>query len=327
MLENHGETASPCIVNAESLMLESFELLLGYKIVGDSHSHHMVSLRGVLTGYSDLDDITGGIRPGELLLVTGESGTGKTSLVSNIAVNVAKQEADGACVLVFGREMNDAAMGLRMLSSESKVPLTKMRWGALDEEDWAALTNAAYGISRLDMYICDDLLLTPEGMCAIIQDMAKQAKILLVVLDGPTDLGWLSALKEAAWSVDAPAIATALVSQPESKHLVDFEVRLEPGKVLFRDWASEQIVATLVSNRVGPTGSLAMRLTPECFRFDNYPGQADGMYRRNDRDVGELAREIGWSRDEVSDALNDAYEERFGQSAGWRKRPGGEKNS
>lgn len=322
-----GGATNTRVVDAGVLMEESFELLLEHKLEGELSNHHGVSLSKALTGYTDLDDRTGGIGPGELLLVTGEPGTGKTSLVTNIAVNVAKQGVQGARVLIFECETQDAAMGLRMLSSESRVPLLKMRWGALDKGDWEVLADDANAIGRLDLYICDDTLLTPERMRAIVRDMAEQAMISLVVLDGPLGPFWLTALKEVARSVDAPAIATGLALRPEAKHLVDFEVHLKVEKAIFRDEMSEEIIATLASNRVGPRGKLTMKFIPECLRFDNCPGDANGVYKRNDRYVGELARELGWSRDDAADALNDVYEQRFIQSTGLGEKPCGEKSS
>jgi len=163
-------------------------------------------ITGVPTGFSMMDKITGGFNPGDLIIVAARPGMGKTSLVLNMAVNVAlpkiieaqggesdglggevRRESGGG-VAVFSLEMPREQLAARMLCSEARVDVSKLRQGALQGEDWRKLTMAAAELSKLPIWIDDDSDLSPLALRAKvrrIQTLCEQqgTKLGLVVID------------------------------------------------------------------------------------------------------------------------------------------------
>src|SRR5688572_4986996 len=96
---------------------------------------------GVPSGYEDLDKMTSGFQNGDLVIIAGRPSMGKTSLAINVAENAAIHHK--VAVAVFSLEMSKEQLVLRMLGSQSEVPLHKIRNGFLGQEDWPRLTTGA----------------------------------------------------------------------------------------------------------------------------------------------------------------------------------------
>ena len=129
-------------------------------------------ITGVSTGFERLDAKTAGLHAGDLTIVAARPGMGKTSFVLNLGVNVAsprtvsvpgpnegvagiEREEPGAGVCVFSLEMPREQLGTRMVCSEGRVDLGKLRQGYLQPEDWRRLTEAASYLSSLPIWIDD----------------------------------------------------------------------------------------------------------------------------------------------------------------------------
>lgn len=127
-------------------------------------------LTGTPTGFERLDGMTSGLHKGELSIVAARPGMGKTSLVLNMAVNVAAprsittadpsgieetREVPGLGVAVFSLEMPREQLASRMMCSEGRVDVGKLRQGHLNERDWQNLTQAAAFLHRLPIWIDD----------------------------------------------------------------------------------------------------------------------------------------------------------------------------
>src|SRR5262249_37565110 len=133
-------------------------------------------ITGVATGFERLDAKTAGLHDGELTIVAARPGMGKTSFVLNVAVNVASpkaiseggsssgledlgsravREEQGLGVAVFSLEMPREQLASRMLCSEGRVDVGKMRQGFLQDRDWNNLTQSAAFLSRLPIWIDD----------------------------------------------------------------------------------------------------------------------------------------------------------------------------
>jgi replicative DNA helicase len=127
---------------------------------------------GMATGFVDLDRKTSGLHPGELIIVAARPGMGKTSFVLNIAVNAARPQrvqmpgpgesgyADvvdvpGTGVAVFSLEMPAEQVALRLLCSEAKVDVGRVRSGFADRDDWSKLTTAATELSTMPIWLDD----------------------------------------------------------------------------------------------------------------------------------------------------------------------------
>lgn len=137
---------------------------------------------GVPTGYDDLDKLTAGLQPAELIIVAGRPGMGKTAFALNIAANAA---FGGVGVAVFSLEMAKEQLVLRMLCSEARVDSSKVRSGYLGERDFPQLAKAAGRLHEAPIYIDDTPAISVLELRAkarrLVRDRSK--KIGLIVVD------------------------------------------------------------------------------------------------------------------------------------------------
>lgn len=110
-------------------------------------------LAGVATGFTDLDKITLGFHPGNLVILAARPGVGKTSLALNIAQHVALRE--GKSVGVFSLEMSREELALRLLSSEANVEFHRLRSGHLGQQHWKRLLKTVKSMADTRLFIDD----------------------------------------------------------------------------------------------------------------------------------------------------------------------------
>jgi len=103
------------------------------------------------TGLSNLDEVLGGLWPGELVCIAGTSRAGRHTLACQIAFAAAKQ---GATVLVVSTETSESQVAMRALSAEARVDFCRLQAGELDEDDWKRVVDAAGEISSYDLHVC-----------------------------------------------------------------------------------------------------------------------------------------------------------------------------
>jgi replicative DNA helicase len=137
---------------------------------------------GVPTGYEDLDKLTAGLQPSDLVIVAGRPSMGKTAFSLNIATNAA---FTGVGVAVFSLEMAKEQLVLRMLCSEARVNNSKVRSGYLAERDFPKLANAAGRLHEAPIYIDDTPAISVLELRAkarrLVRDRTK--KVGLIVVD------------------------------------------------------------------------------------------------------------------------------------------------
>ena len=136
------------------------------------------TLPGLSTGLSAVDDKINGLSKSDLILLAARPGMGKTSFALNVALNVAK--ASGKAVAVFSLEMSKEQLVTRVLSNEALVENGRLISGNLRESDWVKIAEAASTLSRTDIKIDDNPLLTVADMnakCRRIENLG------LVVID------------------------------------------------------------------------------------------------------------------------------------------------
>ncbi|MBI5526121.1 MAG: replicative DNA helicase [Deltaproteobacteria bacterium] len=111
-------------------------------------------ITGLSTGYSRLDEMTAGLQPGNLIIIAGRPGMGKTSLALNIAEHAAIRKK--APVIVFSLEMDRNELAQRMLSSEAGLGLNKFRFPKrMEVEDWGPLSAASDKLSQAPIFVDD----------------------------------------------------------------------------------------------------------------------------------------------------------------------------
>jgi replicative DNA helicase len=140
------------------------------------------AITGVPTGFHDLDMMTAGFQPSDLVIVAGRPAMGKTSLALNIAVNAAKQTKRPA--IVFSLEMSKEQIVRRMLCSEGHVDASKMRNNTLDaQKDWPRLIEAANVLSQTEIYVDDSSPMTPIEIRSKSRRLASEKGLSLVIVD------------------------------------------------------------------------------------------------------------------------------------------------
>ena len=141
------------------------------------------SLRGLATGFHDFDKVTGGLRPGDLVIVAGRPSMGKTTLAVNMAENAALDRTTQASVVVFSMEMPSDQLLTRMLSSVGNVPLNAIRSGRIADEDWVRLTSATGQLSQARIFIDETPALTPTDLRARARRIKREHGLHLIVVD------------------------------------------------------------------------------------------------------------------------------------------------
>jgi len=138
-------------------------------------------VNGVPSGFSDLDAVTNGFHPSELIIIAARPGMGKTSF----AMNIAQYAAIHANVptAVFNLEMSKEQLGNRIIWSESLIPGDKIRTGNLNEKDWPILANAVGKLSKAPLYIDDTSSISITDIRAKAQKLQLEHGLGLIVID------------------------------------------------------------------------------------------------------------------------------------------------
>jgi replicative DNA helicase len=141
------------------------------------------ALRGLASGFTDFDRITGGLRPGDLVIVAGRPSMGKTTLAVNMAEYAAVNPSIRAPVAIFSMEMPSEQLITRMLASIGGVPLSNLRSGRIADEDWARITSATSQLSEAKIFIDETPALTPTDLRARARRLKREHGLGLVVVD------------------------------------------------------------------------------------------------------------------------------------------------
>lgn len=139
-------------------------------------------ITGLSTGFSDLDEMTSGLQPADLVIIAGRPSMGKTAVAMNIAEHAAIK--CGKPVLVFSLEMPGDSLAMRMMSSLGRIDQHKLRTGQLTDDDWPRITSAVGILSEASLFIDDTPGLSPQEMRARSRRMMKEhGQLGLIVID------------------------------------------------------------------------------------------------------------------------------------------------
>ena len=138
-------------------------------------------LTGVSTGFNDLDKLTAGLQPKEMIILAARPSMGKTAFGLNMTAHAAIREKKS--VACFSLEMSKDQVMIRMLASEAKVPLSALRTGQLNEKDWPRLINAAAKISEANIFIDDSSGLSPFELHAKARRIKAKKGLDLIIVD------------------------------------------------------------------------------------------------------------------------------------------------
>src|SRR5947199_4969588 len=138
-------------------------------------------ITGVPTGFTDLDEMTSGLQPSDLVIVAARPSMGKPSLVLNIAQHVGTKT--DLTVGLFSLEMSKEQLFLRMLTAEARIDAQRMRRGYLGEKDWGRLSQAIGTLSDAKIFIDDSPSIGVLEMRAKCRRLAAEHDLDLVIVD------------------------------------------------------------------------------------------------------------------------------------------------
>tara|TARA_E500000178_G_scaffold179689_1_gene178249 strand:+ start:52 stop:1461 length:1410 start_codon:yes stop_codon:yes gene_type:complete len=141
---------------------------------------------GVVSGFTDLDNMLGGLQNSDLIILAGRPSMGKTALATNIAFNAAKfysGDEEKGSVVMFSLEMSAEQIGLRILAEQSKIPSDKLRKGELTEKDSIALSDTYKEIHNLKFFFDDSPNLTVSELRSKLRRYKNNYNIKLVLID------------------------------------------------------------------------------------------------------------------------------------------------
>lgn len=257
---------------------------------------------GVPTGYVDLDRMTSGMQPGDLVIVAGRPSMGKTSFAMNIGEHVAIEQQ--LPVAVFSMEMGATQLAMRMLCSSGRLDQQRIRTGRLVDDDWPRLTSAISKMQEAPLHIDETPALNALELRARARRLARQCgKLGLVVIDylqlmsaatngenRATEISEISrSLKALAKELDCPVIALSQLNrsleQRPNKRPVMSDLR-ESGAIeqdadviifIYRDEvynpdSTDKGTAEIIigKQRNGPIGTVRLTFVGAYTKFENF---------------------------------------------------------
>ena len=136
---------------------------------------------GLATHYTQLDNLTSGLQPSELIIVAARPSMGKTAFALNIAENVAVRKREP--VAIFSLEMSKESLLLRLLASEARVDAHKFRTGHMGKDDWRQITESLVRLAEAPLWIDDSAASSVLEMSAKARRLKKEKGLSLVVVD------------------------------------------------------------------------------------------------------------------------------------------------
>ena len=138
-------------------------------------------LSGVPTGFADLDDLTNGLHPGQMVIVAARPGCGKSTLALDLARSASIRNGLTSCI--FSLEMSQIEITMRLLSAEASIPLSHIRGGKMSDDDWQRIAQKMGQVSEAPLFIDDSPNLTMMEIRAKARRLKQRHDLRLVVID------------------------------------------------------------------------------------------------------------------------------------------------
>jgi len=268
-------------------------------------------LTGVTTGFDDLDKRTAGLQPSDLIIVAARPSMGKTTFAMNLVENALM--ASDRPILVFSLEMPAEQLITRMLSSLGRIDQTRVRTGALEEDDWPRLTTAVNMLRDKPLFIDDQAGISPNEMRARARRIVREhGDIAMIMVDylqlmqlktggvesRTAEISEISrSLKALAKEMQCPVVALSQLNrsleQRPNKRPVNSDLR-ESGAIeqdadvimfIYRDEvynedSDQKGIAEIIigKQRNGPIGSSKLAFIGKHTRFENLAPDVYAQY-------------------------------------------------
>lgn len=280
------------IASIESILTESFDRM-------EELHRNKGALRGVRTGYRDLDNMTAGLQRSDLIILAARPAMGKTTLVTNLAYNVATVAKQP--VLFFSLEMSKEQLVDRMLADASGVDAWNIRTGNLSDDDFSKLSEAMGELAEAPIFIDDTPGLSTLELRTKARRAAHEQPLGLIIIDylqlmqgsgnsngnRVQEVSEISrGLKLIARELNVPVIALSQLSRsvesrsPQIPQLADLResgsIEQDADIVMFiyreayynPETERENITDLIIAkHRNGPTGKVELYFHPERLRF------------------------------------------------------------
>jgi replicative DNA helicase len=265
------------------------------------------AITGVPSGFTDLDGLTSGFQPSELVVIAARPSMGKTAFALNVAANAA---LDQQGVAVFSLEMSKEALVHRMLTSMARVDAQRVRQGTLHDYDFTQLARAAGILQSCPIWIDDQPALTLLQMRSKARRLKAEYDIKMLVVDylqlmrSPEyaenrvqEISDISrSLKALARELEVPVVALSQLSRAseqrggERKPILsdlrdsgaieqdaDLVIFIHRAEYYDREDETKRGLAEIMlsKNRNGPTGDVRLRFSREYTRFDNFTAREE----------------------------------------------------
>ncbi len=140
------------------------------------------AITGLATGFYDIDNLTSGLHPNELIIIAARPAMGKTAFALNLVINAAMNQ--DKAVALFNMEMPAEQLAMRMLSSVGQIKQNKLRTGNLEHDDWKRINEAISRFADTKLYIDDTAGMTISEIKAKCRRLASQKDgLALIVID------------------------------------------------------------------------------------------------------------------------------------------------
>ena len=258
-------------------------------------------ITGIPTGFTDLDKMTSGLQPGDMVVIAGRPSMGKTAFALNIAEHVGVVEK--LPVAIFSLEMSGPQLAMRFLSSVGRLDQQKLRTGKLGDEEWDKMTVALGKLHEAPIHIDETGAINPSDLRARARRLHRQfGKLGLIVIDylqlmtgngnvenRATEISEISrSIKALAKELGVPVLALSQLSRKveerNDKRPLMSDLR-ESGAIeqdadiiimmyreeYYKPDTQEKGIAEVIigKHRNGPTGTVKLNFLGEYTKFQN----------------------------------------------------------
>jgi replicative DNA helicase len=147
----------------------------------DQIAQHGGASRGVPTGFADLDAVTNGLQPGQMIIVAARPGVGKSTVAMDFLRSCCIRH--GMAGVIFSLEMSKSEIVMRLLSAEARIKLADMRAGKMSDDDWMQLAKRMGEIAEAPLFIDDSPNLTMMEIRAKARRLKQRSNLKLIVVD------------------------------------------------------------------------------------------------------------------------------------------------
>jgi replicative DNA helicase len=296
-LAESGQRAGSAFMPINQVLLEAYRVL-------EQRYASPSEITGLPTGFMDLDRMTSGLQPSDLVILAARPSMGKTAFCMNIAEHAALHS--GQPVAVFSMEMSTSQIALRLISSLGRVSQERLRTGKLLDHEWPRVTSTMTLLQSARLYVDDTPALSPTELRSRARRLKREHGLGLIVIDylqlmqvpgikenRTAEISEISrSLKAMAKELNVPVIALSQlnrgVEQRTEKRPMMSDLR-ESGSieqdadiVMFiyrdeyynRDSPDKGLAEVIIGKqRNGPTGAVKLKFFGEFTRFDDFAGE------------------------------------------------------